>query len=117
MRALDRRYLLLGDRNRLVRDPLDLLRLAFFSRTVVFAVMGRSTAVGLTAETLAVTMPLVLDALPGSGVGVVVLVQPDHSAAAVFYLIAVTMPGLEPAGGEGQMPSASAAFSNWSSRT
>jgi len=117
MRALDRRYLLLGDRNRLVRDPLDLLRLAFFAGTVVFAVMGRSTAVGLTAETLAVTMPLVLDALPGSGVGVVVLVQPDHSAAAVFYLIAVTMPGREPAGGEGQMPSASAAFSNWSSRT
>jgi len=116
MRALDRRYLLLGDRNRLVRDPLDLLRLAFFAGTVVFAVMGRSTAVGHGGDARR-DDALVLDALPGSGVGVVVLVQPDHSAAAVFYLIAVTMPGREPAGGEGQMPSASAAFSNWSSRT
>lgn len=37
------------------------------------------------------TTPLVLDALPGIGVGVVVLAWPHLSAAAVFYLIAVTM--------------------------
>ena len=52
MRALDRRYLLLGDWSWLVRDPLDLLRLAFFAGTVAFAVMGRSTAVGLTAASV-----------------------------------------------------------------
>lgn len=38
-----------GDWTWFVRDPLDLLRLAFVAGTVAFAVMGRSTAVGLTA--------------------------------------------------------------------
>ena len=38
-----------------------------------------------------VTMPLILDALPGIGIGVVVLAWPQLSATAVFYLIAVTM--------------------------
>ena len=52
MRALDRRYLLLGDWNWLVRDPLDVLRLGFFVGTVAFAVMRRSTAVGLTAASV-----------------------------------------------------------------
>jgi uncharacterized membrane protein HdeD (DUF308 family) len=47
--AADRRLLLLGDWHWLVRDPLDVLRLLFFAGTVAFAVIGRSTAVGLTA--------------------------------------------------------------------
>ncbi len=45
----DRRLLFLGDWHWFVRDPLDVLRLLFFAGTVVFALMGRSTAVGLTA--------------------------------------------------------------------
>jgi uncharacterized membrane protein HdeD (DUF308 family) len=45
----DRRLLLLGDWHWLVRDPLDVLRLVFFAGTVAFALVGRSTAVGLTA--------------------------------------------------------------------
>lgn len=45
----DRRRIIFGDWTWLVRDALDLLRLAFLVGTVAFAVMGRSTAVGLTA--------------------------------------------------------------------
>jgi hypothetical protein len=44
---VDRGRLLLGDWNRVIRDPVDVLRLAFVVGTVVFAAMGRSTAVGL----------------------------------------------------------------------
>jgi uncharacterized membrane protein YjdF/uncharacterized membrane protein HdeD (DUF308 family) len=38
-----------GDWSWIVRDPLDVLRLAFVAGTIAFASMGRSTAVGLTA--------------------------------------------------------------------
>lgn len=44
---MDRGRLLLGDWNRVIRDPVDVLRLAFVVGTVVFAAMGRSTAIGL----------------------------------------------------------------------
>lgn len=49
---VDWRRLLLGDWNWLVRDPLDVARIAFLAGTVLFAVQGRSTAVGLTAASL-----------------------------------------------------------------
>jgi uncharacterized membrane protein HdeD (DUF308 family) len=45
----DRRLVLLGDWHWLVRDPLDVLRAVFLGGTLAYAVMGRSTAVGLTA--------------------------------------------------------------------
>lgn len=41
-----------GDWSWFVRDPLDLLRLAFVVGTIAFALMGRSTAVGLTAASV-----------------------------------------------------------------
>lgn len=44
-----RHRLLYGDWTWAVRDPLDLLRLAFFGGTIAYALLGRSTAVGLTA--------------------------------------------------------------------
>jgi len=44
---MDWSRVLLGDWNRFVRDPIDVLRLAFFAGTLAFAVMGRSTAIGL----------------------------------------------------------------------
>ena len=46
------RRLLLGEWGWLVRDPLDLLRLVFFAGTIAFALLGRSTAVGLTAASV-----------------------------------------------------------------
>jgi uncharacterized membrane protein HdeD (DUF308 family)/uncharacterized membrane protein YjdF len=45
----DRRRLIYGDWNWLIRDGLDVLRLAFVTGAVVFALEGRSTAVALTA--------------------------------------------------------------------
>jgi uncharacterized membrane protein HdeD (DUF308 family) len=45
----DRRRLVYGDWNWLVRDGLDLLRYAFIAGTIVFAAQGRSAAVALGA--------------------------------------------------------------------
>jgi len=45
----DRRRLIYGDWSWLIRDGLDVLRLAFVTGAVVFALEGRSTAVALTA--------------------------------------------------------------------
>ena len=45
----DRRRLLYGDWNWLVRDGLDVLRYAFIAGTIVFAAQGRSAAVALGA--------------------------------------------------------------------
>ncbi|HEU5363526.1 MAG TPA: DUF308 domain-containing protein [Gaiellaceae bacterium] len=44
-----RHRLLYGDWTWAVRDPLDVLRIAFFAGTIAYALLGRSTAVGLTA--------------------------------------------------------------------
>ena len=44
---MDRRRLLLGDWNRVVRDPIDLLRAAFVAGAAVYAALGRPTAIGL----------------------------------------------------------------------
>ena len=44
----DRRRLVYGDWSWLVRDGLDVLRIAFFAGAIAFAVQGRSTAVVLT---------------------------------------------------------------------
>jgi uncharacterized membrane protein HdeD (DUF308 family) len=45
----DRRRLVYGDWSWLIRDGLDVIRLAFFGGTIAFAVQGRSEAVALTA--------------------------------------------------------------------
>jgi hypothetical protein len=61
------RKLLLGDWNRYVRDPLDVLRIVFLLGTAVFWVLGRSTAIGLTAACIVlviarlVSLPRVYD--------------------------------------------------------
>jgi hypothetical protein len=44
--------LLLGDWNRWIRDPIDIFRLCFIATTVVLALLGRSTAIGLAAASL-----------------------------------------------------------------
>ena len=59
--AWDRRRLLYGDWSWLVRDGLDVLRLAFFAGTVVFAVQGRSTAVALTAASAVLLIGRIID--------------------------------------------------------
>jgi uncharacterized membrane protein HdeD (DUF308 family) len=58
---MTRRRLLYGDWTWLVRDSLDLLRLAFITGTVVFAVQGRSTAVGLTAACAVLLIGRIVD--------------------------------------------------------
>lgn len=58
---LDRRRILYGDWTWFVRDPLDLLRLAFIAGTVAFALRGRSTAVGLAAASALLLVARVVD--------------------------------------------------------
>lgn len=58
---LIRRRLLYGDWTWLIRDPLDLLRLAFIGGTLAFALMGRSTAVGLTAASALLLICRIID--------------------------------------------------------
>jgi uncharacterized membrane protein HdeD (DUF308 family) len=57
----DRRRLVYGDWSWLVRDGLDLIRLAFIGGTIVFAVQGRSTAVALTAASAVLLIARVID--------------------------------------------------------
>ena len=57
----DRRRLIYGDWNWLVRDGLDVLRLAFISGAAVFALQGRSTAVALTAGSAVLLIARVID--------------------------------------------------------
>jgi hypothetical protein len=57
----DRRRIIFGDWTWLVRDPLDVLRLVFIAGTVAFAVMGRSTAVGLTAASAVLLIARIAD--------------------------------------------------------
>jgi uncharacterized membrane protein HdeD (DUF308 family)/uncharacterized membrane protein YjdF len=57
----DRRRLLYGDWNWLVRDGLDVLRIAFIAGTIVFAIQGRSTAVALTAASAVLLIGRVID--------------------------------------------------------
>ena len=59
--AWDRRRLVYGDWTWLVRDGLDVLRLAFIGGTIVFAVQGRSTAVALTAASAVLLIARVID--------------------------------------------------------
>lgn len=49
---MELRRFFLGDWNRVVRDPIDLLKLCFLGGTVAYWLMGRSTAVGLTAASI-----------------------------------------------------------------
>lgn len=58
---MNRHRLLYGDWTWLIRDPLDLLRLAFFGGTLAFALMGRSTAVGLTAASALILICRIID--------------------------------------------------------
>jgi uncharacterized membrane protein HdeD (DUF308 family) len=60
-RGWDRRRILYGDWTWLVRDLLDVLRIVFIAGTVAFAVMGRSTAVGLTAASAVLLIARVID--------------------------------------------------------
>jgi uncharacterized membrane protein HdeD (DUF308 family)/uncharacterized membrane protein YjdF len=57
----DRRRLIYGDWTWLVRDGLDVLRLAFIAGTIVFAIQGRSTAVALTAGSAVLLIARVID--------------------------------------------------------
>jgi uncharacterized membrane protein HdeD (DUF308 family) len=50
--SLDRRRLLYGDWTWFLRDPLDVLRVVFFAGTIAYALIGRSTAIGLTAASV-----------------------------------------------------------------
>ena len=57
----DRRRLVYGDWSWLVRDGLDVLRIAFFAGAIAFAVQGRSTAVALTAASVVLLVGRVID--------------------------------------------------------
>ena len=57
----DRRRLVYGDWSWLVRDGLDVIRLAFFGGTIAFAVQGRSTAVALTAASVVLLIARIID--------------------------------------------------------
>jgi disulfide bond formation protein DsbB len=57
----DRRRLVYGDWSWLVRDGLDVIRLAFFGGTIAFAVQGRSTAVALTAASVVLLIARIVD--------------------------------------------------------
>ena len=58
---MDTRRLLLGDWNRFVRDPIDVLRIAFIGGTVVYWALGRSTAIGLTAASIVLVLARLID--------------------------------------------------------
>jgi uncharacterized membrane protein HdeD (DUF308 family) len=53
--------LLYGEWTWLIRDPLDVVRLAFIGGTLAFALMGRSTAVGLTAASVLLLICRIID--------------------------------------------------------
>jgi uncharacterized membrane protein HdeD (DUF308 family) len=55
------RRLLYGDWTWAVRDPLDVLRIAFFGGTIAYALLGRSTAVGLTAASVLLVVVRIVD--------------------------------------------------------
>src|SRR5262245_56733965 len=57
----DRRRLIYGDWSWLIRDGLDVLRLAFVTGAVAFALEGRSTAVALTAASAVLLVARVVD--------------------------------------------------------
>ena len=57
----DRRRLVYGDWSWLIRDGLDVIRLAFFGGTIAFAVQGRSTAVALTAASVVLLIARIVD--------------------------------------------------------
>lgn len=56
-----RRRLLYGDWTWFIRDPLDVLRVVFIAGTIVFALMGRSTAIGLTAASVLLLVARVIN--------------------------------------------------------
>jgi uncharacterized membrane protein HdeD (DUF308 family)/uncharacterized membrane protein YjdF len=60
-RRWDRRRLVYGDWSWFIRDPLDLLRIGFIAGTIAFALMGRSTAVGLTAACVLLLVARIID--------------------------------------------------------
>ena len=57
----DRRRLVYGDWNWLVRDGLDVIRLAFFGGTIAFAVQGRSATVALTAASAVLLLARIIN--------------------------------------------------------
>jgi uncharacterized membrane protein HdeD (DUF308 family) len=57
----DRRRLVYGDWSWLIRDGLDLIRLAFFGGTIAFAVQGNSDVVALTAASVVLLIARIVD--------------------------------------------------------
>ena len=57
----DRRRLVYGDWSWLIRDGLDLIRLAFFGGTIAFAVQGNSDAVALTAASVVLLLARIVN--------------------------------------------------------
>lgn len=55
------RRLLLGDWNPWIRDPIDVLRVVFVAGTIVYWLLGRSTAVGLTAASIVLIVARLID--------------------------------------------------------
>src|SRR5947209_1906066 len=55
------RRLLLGDWNRWVRDPIDVLRICFIAATIAYWALGRSTAVGLTAASIVLVIARIIN--------------------------------------------------------
>ena len=60
-RSWDRRRLLYGDWTWLVRDPLDVMRLAFLGGTIAFAAAGNPDAAALTAASAVLLIARVVD--------------------------------------------------------
>lgn len=58
---MNARRILLGDWNRFVRDPIDVLRIGFIAGTLAYWAMGRSTAIGLTAASIVLVIARLID--------------------------------------------------------
>ncbi len=66
------RRVVYGDWSWFIRDPLDVLRLAFVCGTIAFALIGRSTAVGLTAASVLLLVARIVDLPRRFDLGVIV---------------------------------------------
>src|ERR1700759_1571590 len=60
-RTWDWQAIVYGDWTWFIRDPLDVLRLAFIGGTIVFAAEGRSAVVALTAASIVLLVARIVD--------------------------------------------------------
>jgi hypothetical protein len=58
---MDLRRAVYGDWSRWIRDPIDVLKLVFVGGTIAFALLGRSTAVGLVAASTVLVIARFVD--------------------------------------------------------